>query len=69
MENDVKRFYYRNLEWIYSDFNNFVINLEFKENLCEEKNITSVYNYVMTSSLSFGPDFPYKIEIKVYKKV
>lgn len=69
MENGVKRVYCRNLEWIYSDFNNFVINLEFKEKLCEEKNKNSLYNYVMTSSLSFSTDFPFKIEVKVYKKV
>lgn len=69
MEHDVRRVFSRNLEWVYSDFNNFVINLEFKEKLCEEKNKNPLYSYVMESSLSFTSEFPYKIVVKVYKKV
>jgi hypothetical protein len=69
MENDVKRVFSRNLEWVYSSFDDFVVQLEYKEKKCDELNKNRIYSYVMQSSLSFGQEFPFRITIKVYKKV
>lgn len=56
-------------QWSFSCPNEWVRQIEFKEKKCEEMNKSLTYEYIMESSLAFNSDSPYKITIKVYKRV